>query len=408
MSTTAKYVEVYAKQVDVAREFGVTEATVHNWIKSAEAGNNNLKIKRVGKKRFIIDSQHNKAEMHRLKDRGRKHASNLNEMIVHADEEKLLSMFGESTLKFLINYLQLNGRIPIKYDYFNGGATVWDRYYKLINSGRADEDSFEKVYNTIFSFIESFDKINVIDIGCGNGLPVCSFVKRIQASGKLNKFCITDISKDMISIAEKNLKDTFKKELISHVIDFEIHSFQELLFNLKSTSPSQNTTNLILFSGSTIGNYPSLLDQVRILSNIRDGMSNQDFLYISNTFDREELRTVFPLERVDSEDALVLTVVHALGLDDYTFKRDFEYNPNTSARELNLSLKYVTKVIFNKLGIELYFNPGDKINVWSHRRDTHEFISEKLLRSKLELQFLYLNTEKNIKVPKICYLATVA
>ena len=407
MSNSTKYVEVYTKQVDVAREFGVTEATVHNWIKAAEAGNNNLQLKKLKGKKVIIDNQHNHAEMYRLKEKGRKHTSNLNEMVVYADEAKLLDMFGESTLRFLINYLQLNGRIPIKYDYFNGGAEVWDRYYKLTDSGKADEDTFEKVYNTVFSFVEDFDTINIIDIGAGNGLPARKFVKKIKQTGKLGKYCLTDISQDMLDIAYKNLESDFEDELMTHVIDFEIHSFQELLFHLKNTASTNKVTNLMLFSGGTIGNYPSLLNQVRILSNIRDGMSSQDFLYVTNAFDREDLRTVFPLEKVNPEDTNEITVAYTLGLNEYMFKREFKYNPETEARELNLVLRYATKVIFEKLNIELHFNAGDVINVWNHKRDNHNFISEKLLRSHLELKFLYMNYGDHIRIPEICYLVTV-
>ncbi len=404
---TKQYVEYYKKQVEVAREFGVTEATVHNWIKASEQGNNNLKIYANGKRRYIINDAHNKSEMTRLKEKGRKHASNTNEMIVYADEERLNRMFGEKNLGHFVNYLSIHKKIPIKYGYFDGGAALWDSYYKNTDYGVADKDTLAKTFDMILSQIERYKYVNIIDLGPGNSLSALDFVKKVQDSKKLLKYHLADISVDMINIAKKNATKALGEEVVScGIIDFETQSLQDVLFDLKKGYEYNEVCNLILFLGGNIGIGTSLEDQVRILSNIKDGMNYGDLLYASCAYDKESIRTIFPLSRVDSRDNNEMLIIYALGIEDAHFKREFKYNEVTKCRELNLVLKYPVTIRFEKTGAVIKLDGNETINVYNHRRDNFELISEKMKLTGMELKFMYLN-DTATKLPEISYLASV-
>lgn len=407
-TNTKQYVEYYKKQVEVAREFGVTEATVHNWIKASENGNNNLKIHIQNDRKFLIKDEHNRSEMTRLKEKGRKHASNTNEMVVYADEEKLNRMFGENNLGHFINYLNIHKKIPIKYGYFDGGAVLWDKYYRNTNYGVLDRDTLDKTFHMIWSHIEKYKYVNIIDLGPGNSLSSLDFVKKVEEKGRLLNYHLADISHDMAHIACQNaIKRLDKKYVSKSIIDFETQSLQDVLFDLKKGYDYNEVCNLILFLGGNIGIGTSLEDQVRILSNIKDGMNYGDLLYTSCAYDRESIRTEFPLSKVDSRDNNEMLIIYALGVEDTHFKREFKFNPDTGCRELNLILKYPLTINFKENGAMIRFSGNEKINVYNHRRDSFELISEKMKLVGLELKFLYLNDTSPI-LPEISYLASVA
>ena len=408
MSNSTKYVEVYTKQVDVAREFGVTEATVHNWIKAAEAGNNYLKTTKRSGKRYIVQNEHNRAEMYRLKEKGRKHTSNMNMMYVHADEDKLMRMFDEKNLNHFINYFNIHKKIPIKYGYFDGGAKLWDEYYRNTNYGALDKDTLDKTYHMIWGHLKKYKYVNIIDLGPGNSLSSLDFVERIKNEGRLLKYHLADISQDMLDIAKSNAQARLGEDKVTFSItDFETQSLQDTLFDLKKGYEYNEVCNMILFLGGNIGIGTSLEDQLRILSNIKDGMTYGDLLYTSCAYDKPSIRTIFPLSKVDSRENTEMLIVYALGLDDYHFTREFQFNEQIGCRQLNLILKYAITITFNDLGLSLELKKGDKINVYTHRRDSLELISEKTKLTGMELKFVYLNDTTD-KIPEITYLASVA
>ena len=156
-----------------------------------------------------------------------------------------------------------------------------------------------------------------------------------------------------------------------------------------------------------MGIATSLEDQVRILSNIKDGLNYGDLLYTINAFDKMQVRTEFPITRVDSRENNEMLIIYSLGLDNNHFKQEFIYNEKTKCRELNLILKCPITINFKKLGTKIEFDGLEKINVYNHRRDSYELISEKLKSVGMELKFLYLN-DTNAKIPLIGYLSTVA
>ena len=404
MSTTAKYVEVYAKQVDVAREFGVTEATVHNWIKSAEAGNNNLHIRKSGGKKFILKDAHNIAEMMRLKERGRKHASNLNEMITHVHEEELQEMIGAKNMVMLYNILSLHNHVPMKFSYLGDGAGYWDDYYQQTNFGERDVESLEKVYKVLYGYLERYDKVNVIDLGCGNGSTVIDFVKKLEDHNKFNTYVAADISKKMKNLAVKNIASEIPNlKYKKWDIDFETESLQEVLYELKYEDTEANSVNLIFLLGSTLGNAGSLESQIRIIQNIKDGMSPNDLLFVGTTFDAEYNRTTFSETLRNSEDNLFLNIIHKLGIESYMYKKEFKYDTETHIKECNLVLNYRTKVIFKNLDKEIVFEAGEKINVFRLKLDSFDFVSKKMSKADMELKYIYRHDNK----PAIYYLSSV-
>lgn len=403
MSPSSKYVEIYAKQVEVAREFGVTEATVHNWIKAAEAGKNNLKLTKRDGRNYLVQDEHNRAEMVYLKSKGRKHASNINQFILHADEEKLEQMLGSENLDRVINTLVIHQDIPLKYCYLNEGAKVWNQYYEESHHGKRDDEGLAKASKILIGYLQKFDTVNVVDLGCGNGETAHQIVQMLKANNKFNKYVAIDISEEMLDSATKNIETVVSGEQIeSSLIDIEANSIQSKLYSIKKND-RRRVCNLVLFLGTTIGNFGNMINQSRVLKNIKDGMSEDDFLLVSNSFDEYYNRSVFSHAQMTGASAIEMIIPKYLGLDTGVIEHEFIYNTEEQMREHNLILKSKVKIIFPKRDYSIEFDANEKISVWKHKRDTFEFISEKIKLTGLSLKFIYLLDSK----PFVFYLSSV-
>ena len=81
----------------------------------------------------------------------------------------------------LITAIKGRGEIPLKFAYLGDGAKNWDKIaHHRTDSGGINSVEGKLLADKATSFISAFGetpKINVIDIGCGNGLP--TFEKRI-------------------------------------------------------------------------------------------------------------------------------------------------------------------------------------------------------------------------------------
>lgn len=139
----------------------------------------------------------------------------------------------------IITAIKGRSEVPLKYNYLGKGAQIWDNIAKLrqdpnvkgINSIEgsllADKaDSFLALY-------KGFKKINIIDIGCGNAYPVFPLMKHL-IEDKTVRYIPIDISKEMASLAIKNVKSWFPKvETVSHILDFESGHFSDIVYGLR-------------------------------------------------------------------------------------------------------------------------------------------------------------------------------
>jgi uncharacterized SAM-dependent methyltransferase len=407
MSLVETKIVFYQKQVDVAREFGVTEATVHNWIKASENGFNNLKIVVRKGKKCIINDDHNNAEMHRLKEKGRKHTSNVNQITVYADEKKLNESLGKQNVTRLINSLLTNREIPHKFSYMGDGSEIWREFYaNTTKSGskyytsNSDSESLDKMLPAISGYLKDCTKINVIDLGCGDGRPLVNLTHSLNTIKEIKNYVAVDISQGMIDLAKENLLASIPNLMIQEeVLDLETASLQDLLYNLKKGD--KDVANIIFIIGGTLGIFGEEQKQVRILQNIKDGMDPNDLLIISNAVDTVKNRTEFPaFQNGKGANELLLNLPAILGIKDYMYKVDLNYNDQLGLREYNLLLKNSLKIIFKENNTTVEFDALEKINIWKHKRDSFELIASKVDNANMGLKTIYLHDS----APTILYI----
>lgn len=176
----------------------------------------------------------------------------------------------------LITAIRGRGEIPLKFAYLGEGAHNWEQ----ISNGRSEEGINETERSLLSKRVQSFlstfaeyDAVNVIDIGCGNGKSTYPILDEVTNT-KSVRYTAVDISEKIIDNAVDNIRNDHPSiETARICLDFERGPFPSHVHELTD----ENTANLLLFLGSTLGNHS---DKQRVLANFRDSMTADDYIIL--------------------------------------------------------------------------------------------------------------------------------
>ena len=185
-------------------------------------------------------------------------------------------MFTQRQVAELITSIQGRGEIPLKFNYLGDGAKNWAAIAKKRMGGGINATEKNLLTKRVKDFLESFEnstKLNIIDLGCGDGTPIIPILDELKNQKITFRYIPLDISQEMLDLAEKTIKTKYSCEVKKALFDFELGNFSDLTYGLKADGYS----NLLCFLGSTVGNFS---DKNRILTNMRDSMGSDDFLIV--------------------------------------------------------------------------------------------------------------------------------
>jgi uncharacterized SAM-dependent methyltransferase len=369
----------YKSRVEVANEFKISEGTVRNWIKRTVAKELNLELVIVKDKYLIVRNLKNHAIMEKLAQDGQKFKPLENREVIIVPESSCKHLTIEQKTSLIVN-LEVDKSISQKFNYLNHGSEYWNALYKTsLEEGTytmalSDLYFFENAFNLINDQFSAFEKINIVDIGIGDGNPVLPLLKKLQALNKLNSYTGLDISKTMISQASETIKaNNINVPCYYHVVDIENQSLQNILYNVKY-STSQTYPTLVLFLGGTLTNQANI---IHTGSNVTDGLLPEDRLVITNGFTvdiRDSQK--FASKSSDEDRKFVFWFVESLGLINKFVSYEKGYNQHNQSIELSLILKQDTEIRFTNPNKALIFNKGDKIKILQNKRDTFATISK--------------------------------
>ena len=107
------------------------------------------------------------------------------------------------------------------------------------------------------------------------------------------------------------------------LLDFELGNFSDVTYDLKSDGSS----NLLLFLGSTIGNFS---DRNRVLTNVRDSMSSDDFLMVGvEMINFAKVSKLLP----HYDEALLGDILYKVPLDLGIKKKEVDYEASWNDKE---------------------------------------------------------------------------
>lgn len=250
----------------------------------------------------------------------------------------------------LITAIKGRGEIPLKFAYLGDGAKNWDTIAKH-RSAKGGINTTEAILlkRKIKIFLDSYKEmsvINVIDIGCGNGVPVYPILEELENQNIKFRYVPIDISKELLDIATKNIKQKFKDvECKPFQLDFELGNFSDIIYNLKK----DGSANLLLFLGSTLGNHS---DRNRVLTNFRDSMTSDDYFIIGVELTNiSKINKILPHYKGKISEDFVYFIPEKIGINRKNTKHDVSWNEKKNQIEVRMIFK---KDVNIKIGSEKF------------------------------------------------------
>lgn len=376
LETTLKYF----KNTELAKLYNISEKSVRNWIQSSLDGKLDLQLYEANGKSFVANTTKNTATIDDLVLKGKKFRNRKAHKIV-TPSPQFYKIYSEHQIFDIISNIDIHREVPYEYSYFSRGATLWDEYTRRLLT----EKTSNPITNTIKllslsqdyieSLVAGYTHVNIVDIGVGNCLPVRDLIQHFIDQGTLKRYIGIDISKDMLKIAENNLKNWFKGDVRfeGYVRDINYDRFNDLLVEDSFKDDDSSTLNIILFFGGTISN---LREPNHALSTIHESMGKDDILLFSKRPDTSNSRRYFDF--IDNKKAAIefqnfrgKTIVDLLGLDEshYDVEQYFDNEKMTRLMRLRLKVALSIEFEFNQKRRTVELNKDDTLLLW---RATHQ------------------------------------
>ncbi len=307
----------FFRNSQIARLYDVSPTTVTNWIEAAEKGHNQLELATIGNRRVIVDSLNNRNLIIKLKAKGKKHINTEEKKIKPKPE--IYKIFDSKQLSEIYCSLTTKNEIPYKYTYLDKGADLWDKNYATIigtpkdeinNDALKEKELFEDYLDFYINRLNKYKKVNLIDIGCGNGLPTVIIINKLFEKGFEVDYTAIDISQRMLEIDKEYILEKFPHlNYKSKVVDLDENNLSEITVENKN----ENSINLLAFLGSTLGNYEK--DRI-IFRNLFNSMSQGDLLLIGTALlqENDDLGSYVPNQYHFARTTWILDI---LGLKDF-------------------------------------------------------------------------------------------
>ena len=228
-----------------------------------------------------------------------------------------------------------------------------DISYKKATGQQQAEDLVKKNINDILENING-EPINIVDLGCGDGIKAALMVeeiKRLKPEIKI-RYCPIDISGYMVEKA----METFKHLDVDEVIEFQynISDFE----NLENIAPllrkDEYKKNFFLLLGNTLGNF----EVNELLYEIKNAMKEGDLFLVDTAIDdnKQEERVESYKQNQKFNDFLSYIPLQ-LGLT----KKDIDWGAKWINSRIEFYYTIKNDKIINFQNKILHFNKGDQI-----------------------------------------------
>ncbi len=366
----------YFKNTELANLYNVSEKTVRNWIQSAVEGKLPLQLYEKDGRPYVANIIRNTTLIESLIQKNKKYKNTRGYKVVKPTKE-FYKIYDAKQIFDVISSLDIYREMPHSYSYFNGGAADWDLYVQKL----ASEDTSNILKNTIGlldlnlpyldELLATFDKVNIVDVGPGNGYPVRNLLQHFVDNGKLGRYIGIDISQDMLDIVESNIHEWFgdKASFEGHARDISYERFEDLVapdsFDREST-----VANIVLYLGSTIAN---LRKPNQSLSVIHESMGKNDILIVARSLDTEKTRRYFDFTTTASGNPSLSSldgfVLNQLITDESLYEVEQLFDEQQMARQIQIRLKVALAIEFrleDKPKV-INFNKGETLLLWQHK-----------------------------------------
>lgn len=377
---------LYFKKSELAETYHISEKTVTNWVREAKDGKLDLELHEEHGRAWIANTTRNIELIEQLVE-GRKKFRNSRGIKAITPKPEFYELYNQQQIFDLTSSLDIYHEIPLDYAYFDGGADYWDEYAQRLAS--------EKVPNFLTSTIKQlkanqgylddltsrYKRVNIVDIGPGNALPVKELLQHLLDQGKLGRYIALDISPSILKVAKRNIENWFgsKVSFEGHELDINHDRFTSLLAEDALGEGAKSVVNVMLALGGGFSNLRSPDDAFKT---IRSSMNRQDLLVYNLKLDSKTSRQYFDLGiRTESTplDAHKKMLVDLLNIDESLYDVEVGYDDQQRERYMYLRLKVALRITFSldKGDRVIEFNKSDTILVWRYwHQNAQEVIAQ--------------------------------
>jgi uncharacterized SAM-dependent methyltransferase len=309
------------------------------------------------------------------------------------------SVFCQVEILEIIHALEVRREIPLKYSYKGGGAKIWNDFYikyivtKWYRSSNVEISLLKDNFQYINEITKSCQQLNIIDVGAGNSYPVKEFIRKLIKLGRLNKYVALDISEELLNRSEANIKKWFPSlNFTSHTVDIENSCIPKHLLSSKDNIQANNTANIILHLGVTIGNHYNRQDAFK---NFRDSMNKNDLLLFTNEIGSNSQWDGKVRGGCNYHAQQIFEwIKNSIGIRSEDCELIRKYDLQTDSVVANIKFSHNYKLNFCAMGIDksIQIAEGEEITIWRH----HKFEMPQLIQELKQagLQLVHYSTNK--------------
>lgn len=372
---------LYFKNSDLAYTHHVSVRTVRNWIEAAKQGKLDLDLHTHNGRQYVSNTARNLSTIERMVEDRKKYRPHRAVKVVTPKPE-FYRLFNQAQVYDIVRNLEIYKEIPHQYSYFNGGAKHFADYANRM----AEEDNpntlnstiklLEKNQSYIDNLLDKYKRVNIVDIGVGNAIPVRQAIAHLVSVDKMGRYIGLDISSEMLDIARNNLEEWFGDsfEIENYELDINRERFSNILAEEYISENAQSTVNIIFFLGGTLSNFRS---PASIFRSIQDSMGLNDILIHSQKLDSASSRRYFDFNSGNETEELTLAPIHKfivqlLNIDDSFYDIEMGYDDEQSERYIKIKLNIALSIefIFEQGARTVSFNKGDSILLWRARQSS--------------------------------------
>jgi uncharacterized SAM-dependent methyltransferase len=294
----------------------------------------------------------------------------------------------------LLSALDSRAESPLKFAYVGEGYSKWIEVGEKSRKEHSVqfEENLLKIESLPFIFrdINELTKIvNIIDFGCGDGVPILSVIEYLRNRGVSVRYIPVDISQHMLSAATETVKKNFSDvEVVEMLSDFEKG---EILENILQLTKVKDTRNYFFLLGNTLGNFENTEN---VLANLKLSMFSEDSLVIGNQISNLLAAQKF-VEYYRTEEVLDLVSSTLRGYGMNCSFDDYAVRWNGNSKQIEMALKLPENKAITVAGYTVEFERGEEILLAISKKFAEETIVEVFNNVGFRVDLFTTNKKKN-------------
>ncbi|MDD4409326.1 MAG: L-histidine N(alpha)-methyltransferase [Candidatus Pacebacteria bacterium] len=295
----------------------------------------------------------------------------------------------------LLSSLESRAESPLKFGYIGDGYDNWVRIAEKSRENHDLEYEEDMLKKESLPFIfreinENIKTVNIIDFGCGDGVPMFPIFDYLERKGISGiNYIPVDISQAMLDGAINNIKGRFPSvNMMPILFDFEKG---EIIEKILQISRNENTHNYFFLLGNTIGNFDNT---EKVLSNLKMSMFSDDYLIVGNQISNliNTSKIIKYYQEKEKFDFFV-RILKNYGMECYLEEYVVKWNENKKQIEGFLVLDDDKEITI--AGRTLRFEKNEEILLFISKKYVEESIVEMLNKAGFRIDLFTTNKKKN-------------